>query len=280
MNIKKAMLNAKNILVKSSTNFSDLDIEILMSKAIIKDRKYILLNLNEDISKNKLNYFNGLIMDRSRGKPIAQIIEKKDFWKYEFKILKDVLIPRPDTEIIIEQALKISKHKSKLNLLDIGVGSGCIILSLLKEREDFIGTGIDISYKSIINSRVNAELLGVKKRLRLIKSDIDNFNFGKYDIILSNPPYISKYELKSLEKGILNFEPMAALDGGLDGTSEIRKVINKTSKLIKRNGKFILEIAYNQKNKVIDLLKNKGFYINRIIKDYANNDRCVISTKI
>ena len=280
MNIKKAMLNAKDILVKSSTNFSDLDIEILMSKAIIKDRKYILLNLNEDISKNKLNYFNNLIMDRSRGKPIAQIIEKKDFWKYEFKILKDVLIPRPDTEIIIEQALKISKHKSKLNLLDIGVGSGCIILSLLKEREDFIGTGIDISYKSIINSRVNAELLGVKKRLRLIKSDIDNFNFGKYDIILSNPPYISKYELNSLEKGILNFEPMAALDGGLDGTSEIRKVINKTSKLIKRNGKFILEIAYNQKNKVIDLLKNKGFYINRIIKDYANNDRCVISTKI
>ena len=280
MNIKKAMLNAKNILVKSSTNFSDLDIEILMSKAIIKDRKYILLNLNEDISKNNLDYFNNLIMDRSKGKPVAQIIEKKDFWKYEFKILKDVLIPRPDTEIIIEQALKISKYKSKLNILDIGVGSGCIILSFLKEREDFFGTGIDISNKSIINSRINAELLGVKKRLRLIKSDIDNFNLGKYDIILSNPPYISKYEINSLEKDILNFEPMVALDGGLDGTSEIRKVINKTSKLIKRNGKFILEIAYNQKNKVIDLLKNKGFYINKIIKDYAKNDRCVISTKI
>jgi len=280
MNIKEAMINAKYILGKSSINFSDLDIEILMSKAIFKDRKYILLNLNEDISKNTLDYFNSLIIDRSKGKPVAQIIEKKDFWKYEFKILKDVLIPRPDTEIIIEQALKISKYKSKLNILDIGVGSGCIILSFLKEREDFFGTGIDISNKSIINSRINAELLGVKKRLRLIKSDIDNFNLGKYDIIVSNPPYISKYEINSLEKDILNFEPMAALDGGLDGTSEIRKVINKTSKLIKRNGKFILEIAYNQKNKVIDLLKNKGFYINKIIKDYAKNDRCVISTKI
>ena len=280
MNIKEAMINAKYILGKSSINFSDLDIEILMSKAIFKDRKYILLNLNEDISKNTLDYFNSLIIDRSKGKPVAQIIEKKDFWKYEFKILKNVLIPRPDTEIIIEQALKISKYKSKLNILDIGVGSGCIILSFLKEREDFFGTGIDISNKSIINSRINAELLGVKKRLRLIKSDIDNFNLGKYDIILSNPPYISKYEINSLEKDILNFEPMAALDGGLDGTSEIRKVINKTSKLIKRNGKFILEIAYNQKNKVIDLLKNKGFYINKIIKDYAKNDRCVISTKI
>jgi len=280
MNIKKAMINAKYILAKSSINCSDLDIEILMSKAIFKDRKYILLNSNKDISKNNLDYFNNLIMDRSKGKPVAQIIEKKDFWKYEFKILKDVLIPRPDTEIIIEQALKISKYKSKLNILDIGVGSGCIILSFLKEREDFFGTGIDISNKSIINSRINADLLGVKKRLRLIKSDIDNFNLGKYDIILSNPPYISKYEINSLEKDILNFEPIAALDGGLDGTSEIRKVINKTSKLIKRNGKFILEIAYNQKNKVIDLLKNKGFYINKIIKDYAKNDRCVISTKI
>ena len=280
MNIKKAMINAKYILAKSSINCSDLDIEILMSKAIFKDRKYILLNSNKDISKNNLDYFNNLIMDRSKGKPVAQIIEKKDFWKYEFKILKDVLIPRPDTEIIIEQALKISKYKSKLNILDIGVGSGCIILSFLKEREDFFGTGIDISNKSIINSRINADLLGVKKRLRLIKSDIDNFNLGKYDIILSNPPYISKYEINSLEKDILNFEPIAALDGGLDGISEIRKVINKTSKLIKRNGKFILEIAYNQKNKVIDLLKNKGFYINKIIKDYAKNDRCVISTKI
>lgn len=280
MDIKKAMINAQSILEKSSTKFSKLDIEILMSKAIIKDRKYIILNQHKTISKKMFNYFNALIMDRAKGKPIAKIIKKKEFWKYEFKILDDVLIPRPDTEIIIEQALKISQHKSKLNLLDIGVGSGCIILSLLKEREDFFGTGIDISNKSITNTRINAELLGVKKRLRLINSDVDNFNLGKYDIVLSNPPYISKYEINSLEKDILKYEPRVALDGGLDGTSEIRKVIDKTSKLIKKNGKFILEIAYNQKNKVIDLLKNKGFYINKTIKDYAKNDRCVISTKI
>lgn len=280
MDIKTAMINAQSILEKSSTKFSKLDIEILMSKAIIKDRKYIILNQQKIISKKMFNYFNALIMDRAKGKPIAKIIKKKEFWKYEFKILDDVLIPRPDTEIIIEQALKISQHKSKLNLLDIGVGSGCIILSLLKERADFSGTGIDISNKSIINTRINAELLGVKKRLRLINSDVDNFNLGKYDIVLSNPPYISKYEINSLEKDILKYEPRVALDGGLDGTSEIRKVIDKTSKLIKKNGKFILEIAYNQKNKVIDLLKNKGFYINKTIKDYAKNDRCVISTKI
>ena len=280
MNIEKSMIIAQRILEKSSTKFSQLDIEILMSKAIVKDRKYIILNLDKEISKKNLDYFNKLVLERARGKPIAQIIKKKDFWKYEFRISNDVLIPRPDTEIMIEQVLKISKHRSKLNLLDVGVGSGCILLTLLKEREDFIGTGIDISNKSITNTRINADLLGVKSRLRLIKSDIDNFNMGKYDIILSNPPYISKYEINCLEKDILNFEPRIALDGGLDGTSEIRKVIDKTSKLIKKNGKFVLEIAYNQKNKVIDLLKNKGFYINKIIKDYAKNDRCVVSTKI
>ena len=274
------MIIAQRILEKSSTKFSQLDIEILMSKAIAKDKKYIILNLDKEISKKNLDYFNKLVLERARGKPIAQIIKKKDFWKYEFKILNDVLIPRPDTEIMIEQVLKISKHRSKLNLLDVGVGSGCILLTLLKEREDFIGTGIDISNESITNTRINADLLGVKSRLKLIKSDIDNFNMGKYDIILSNPPYISKYEINCLEKDILNFEPRIALDGGLDGTSEIRKVIDKTSKLIKKNGKFVLEIAYNQKNKVIDLLKNKGFYINKIIKDYAKNDRCVVSTKI
>ncbi len=280
MNIEKSMIIAQRILEKSSTKFSQLDIEILMSKAIAKDKKYIILNLDKEISKKNLDYFNKLVLERARGKPIAQIIKKKDFWKYEFKILNDVLIPRPDTEIMIEQVLKISKHRSKLNLLDVGVGSGCILLTLLKEREDFIGTGIDISNESITNTRINADLLGVKSRLKLIKSDIDNFNMGKYDIILSNPPYISKYEINCLEKDILNFEPRIALDGGLDGTSEIRKVIDKTSKLIKKNGKFVLEIAYNQKNKVIDLLKNKGFYINKIIKDYAKNDRCVVSTKI
>tara|TARA_B100001057_G_scaffold188070_1_gene188878 strand:+ start:7905 stop:8747 length:843 start_codon:yes stop_codon:yes gene_type:complete len=280
MNIEKSMIIAQRILEKSSTKFSQLDIEILMSKAIVKDRKYIILNLDKEISKKNLDYFNKLVLERARGKPIAQIIKKKDFWKYEFRISNDVLIPRPDTEIMIEQVLKISKHRSKLNLLDVGVGSGCILLTLLKEREDFIGTGIDISNKSITNTRINADLLGVKSRLRLIKSDIDNFNMGKYDIILSNPPYISKYEINCLERDILNFEPRIALDGGLDGTSEIRKVIDKTSKLIKKNGKFVLEIAYNQKNKVIDLLKNKGFYINKIIKDYAKNDRCVVSTKI
>ena len=129
-------------------------------------------------------------------------------------------------------------------------------------------------------SRLNALNLQLNNRVKFYKSDIDNFNIGKYDLIVSNPPYIKTCKLKYLEKDVAEFEPRLALDGGLDGLSEIRKVIKKTSELIKKNGKFILENGFDQKNNVINLLKKEGFYINSTQKDLANNDRCIVSTKI
>ena len=167
-----------------------------------------------------------------------------------------------------------------MNILDIGVGSGCILLSVLNERKNFYGTGIDISKNSLDTCKINAKNLEVSSRVKFFKSDVDKFDLGKYDLIVSNPPYIKKFNLKYLEKDVVNFEPKLALDGGLDGLSEIRKVITKSSELIKKNGKFILEIGFDQKNKVINLLKDKGFYINSISKDLAKNDRCIVSTKI
>ena len=205
---------------------------------------------------------------------------KKEFWKYEFKISEKVLIPRPDTELVIEKVLDLTAHKKKLNILEIGVGSGCILLSILKERKSFYGTGIDISKSCLKISKLNAIKLKVSSKLKLYKSNVDKFNLGKYDLIISNPPYIKKFDLKYLEKDVAKFEPKLALDGGLDGLSAIRKVIKKSSELIKKNGKFILEIGFDQKNKVISLLKKEGFYINSINKDLANNDRCIVCTKI
>ena len=155
-----------------------------------------------------------------------------------------------------------------------------LFLSILKERKNFYGTGIDISKKCLNISKINAINLKVNSRLKLYKSDVDKFNLGKYDLIVSNPPYIKKCKLKYLERDVAKFEPKLALDGGLDGLSEIRKVIKKSSELIKKNGKFILEIGFDQKNKVINLLKKEGFYINSTQKDLANNDRCIVSTKI
>ncbi len=280
MNIKETLNQATYILEANKISNPYLDSEILLSKSINKDKKYIILNPKELLKSNQLNSFNRLIERRKKGEPIAYLINKKDFWKNEFYVNKDVLIPRPDTETLVDQILKIYSNQSKLQILDIGTGSGCVLLSILKERTSFYGTGIDISKKSINVSKFNAKKLKLSNRVKFYNSDVDNFKIGKYDIIVSNPPYIELFNLKYLEKDVVNFEPRLALNGGLDGFFKIRKIIKKASVLIKKKGKLILEIGFNQKNKVREILKKEGFYINKTIKDYGNNDRCIVSTKI
>jgi len=280
MNIENIINEGINILQKHKIANPQLDSEILLSNSIKRDKKHIILNPKEILNLEQLGKFKSLIERRKKGEPIAYLINKKEFWKDEFFVNKDVLIPRPDTELIIEQVLKIYSKDVQLQVLDIGTGSGCILLSILKERPNFYGTGIDISKKSINVSKFNAKQLNLTNRVKFFHSSVDNFNNGKYDIVVSNPPYIEQSSLKYLEKDVVNFEPKLALSGGFDGFSKIRKVINKASILVKKNGKFILEIGFNQKNKVIKILKEEGFYVNKAIKDYGNNDRCIIGTKI
>ena len=280
MNIETVLNEGIGILQKNKIANPQLDSEILLSNLIKRDKKHIILNPKEFLNSEQLGKFKSLIERRKKGEPIAYLINKKEFWKDEFFVNKDVLIPRPDSELIIEQVLKIYSKDDQLQILDIGTGSGCILLSILKERSNFYGTGIDISKKSINVSKFNAKQLNLTNRVKFFHSSVDNFNNGKYDVIVSNPPYIEQLSLKYLEKDVVNFEPKLALSGGFDGFSKIRKVINKTNNLIKKNGKFILEIGFNQKNKVIKILKEEGFYVNKAIKDYGNNDRCIISTKI
>ena len=280
MNIQNTLNQGIRTLKLNKISNPYLDSEILLSQSINKDKKYVILNSTEILSKKQLENFNRLIERRIKGEPIAYLIKKKEFWKDAFYVNKNVLIPRPDTELIIEQVLKIYSKKMQLHLLDIGTGSGCILLSILKERPNFYGTGIDVSKESINVSKFNANKLKLTSRTKFIHSSVDNFKIGKYDLVVSNPPYIELLNLKYLEKDVVNFEPKLALSGGFDGFSKIRKVINKASILIKKNGKFILEIGFNQKNKVKEILKKEGFYINKSLKDYGNNDRCIISTKI
>ena len=280
MNIQSALTEGLNILKNKSILSAKLDSEILMAKALGKKREYIILNNDKIIKEQNLKYFKKLVHERATRKPIAYLLNKKSFWNSEFDVNKNTLIPRPDTEIILEQILKFTKNKNYLNILDIGVGSGCILLSILKERKNFYGTGIDISKNSLDICKMNAKKLLLERRVKFFKSDVDKFAIGKYDLVVSNPPYIKTSDLKYLESDVIKFEPKLALDGGLDGLSVIRKVIKKSSELLKKNGKFILEISFDQKNKVIKLLNNKGFYINNTVKDLANNDRCIISTKI
>ena len=280
MNINSAIMEGAKILKNNFISTAYLDSEILMAKAINKNRDYIILNSKKILCKNDLNNFKKLIKARSYREPIAYLTNKKFFWESEFFVTKDTLIPRPDTEIIVENVLNLTKYKTRLNILDIGVGSGCVLLSILKEKQNFYGTGIDISRNCLNITKINAMNLQVNERLKLYKSNVDKFTLGKYDLIVSNPPYIKKYKLKYLEKDVRDFEPIHALDGGLDGLLQIKKVIKKSSELIKKKGQFILEIGFDQKNKVVNLIKKEGFYINSIQKDFAKKDRCIICTKI
>jgi release factor glutamine methyltransferase len=280
MNIETTLSEGIKILKQFKIPNPQLDSEILLSNSIKKDKKHIILNPKELLNSEQAKKFQNLIERRKKGEPVAYLINIKEFWKYSFFVNSNVLIPRPDTELIIEQVIKIYSKDSNLQVLDIGTGSGCILLSILKERPNFYGTGIDISKKSINVSKLNAKQLNLSSRVKFFNSSVDNFKIGKYDLIVSNPPYIELLSLKYLEKDVVNFEPKLALSGGLDGFSKIRKVISKAGNLIKKNGKFILEIGFNQKNKVKKILKEEGFYVNKAIKDYGNNDRCIISTKI
>jgi len=280
MNIQNAIIKGTKILKNNRIHTAYLDSEILMAKVVGRNRKYIILNNDKHLKLKRLNEFKKLIKERSRRKPIAYLTNTKYFWKYEFQVSKDTLIPRPDSELLIEEILKITKNKNRMSILDIGIGSGCILISILKERENFSGIGIDINKNCLNVSKINANKLKVDNRIKFYKTDVDKFAIGKYDLIVSNPPYINKHKIKYLERDVAKFEPTFALDGGLDGLSEIRKVIKKSSELIKKNGKFILEIGFNQRNKTINLLKEKGFYINHVLKDLGKKDRCIVSTKI
>ena len=280
MNIKNLLNESSKKLDFLSNELAKLDSEILLSKVISKDRKYLILNPEKKINDENSKLFNNLIERRKKGEPIAYIIKKKEFWKLDFYIDKNVLIPRPDTELIVEEVLKLYNAKHKLSVLDIGTGSGCILLSILRERKNFFGVGIDISKKALNVARFNAKIHHLENRTKFYKSDVDKFLFGKYDLIISNPPYIKKQDFKYLERDVVGYEPKLALDGGQDGYSKITKVISRASVLLKKNGKFILEIGFDQKNKVINILKSNKFYINKTLKDYAKNDRCIVSTKL
>ena len=279
MNIFEAIKKGDAILRESGIKSYKIDSEILMSRVIKKNRADTILNSKTELSQKDYNLYENLIIQRSKQKPIAYLTGKKEFWKYEFSVTKDVLIPRPDTEIIVEKTLKLTKNKNKLKVLEIGIGSGCVLLSILKERKSFSGTGIDISKKTIEICKINCKNLGLSSRVKLLKTDIDNFRYGKYDLIISNPPYIKKFDLKYLEKEVSFYEPKPALDGGLDGLSELKRVILNSSKLIKRNGKLVLEIAFDQAESVKSILKQNEFYINEIIKDLSKKNRCIISTR-
>ncbi|MBO6478384.1 MAG: peptide chain release factor N(5)-glutamine methyltransferase [Pelagibacteraceae bacterium] len=280
MNYQKILYNGINSLKISNIINPELDSELLLSKALNKKREKILTNLKKEINKKQLDKFNLYLSRRKKKEPIAYILGFKYFWKYKFIINKSVLVPRPETEQIVEETLNYLSNNESKKILDIGTGSGCIIVSVLKERSKCKAIAIDISSKALKVAKTNAKIHHLENKIKFINIDIDKFNYNKYDLILSNPPYISNIDLIRLDDDVRIYEPRESLSGGLDGYEEITKVIEKSSKLLKNNGKLIVEIGDTQKNNVLKLLKNNGFYINKTGKDLSGRDRCIVSTKI
>ena len=275
------ILNAGSKILKlNNIKSNNLDSEILLSSTLKLDRSQLLLNLDKRIENQEKKIFFNFIERRRKNEPIAYITGYKEFWKNKFKVNKNVLIPRPDTETIIEQVLNELDINSSKKILDIGTGSGCIIISILDERKKCFGVGIDISKNAVKLAKYNAKIQHIDNRIKFLNSDIDNFCGDKYDLIISNPPYIKHHEINGLEKDIKNHEPRVSLDGGIDGYNKIRLIIKKSSTLIKKKGKLFLELGINQTRETLKILNLNGFYKTKVIKDLASKNRCIVSTKI
>ena len=279
MILENTIKQASQFLKNNKIESYELDAQIILSNILGVTREYLICNNNIYISdKEKLKY-NEAIQRRAKKEPVAYIVGKKEFWSTDFLVNNSTLVPRPESELLVYKIVKYFKNK-KINILDIGTGSGCILLSILKELTKSKGTGIDISAKAIKTAKINSEKNHLSSRSKFKVFNMNNFNIGKYDLIVSNPPYIPLRDIKNLSQDIVNHEPLIALKAGFDGLDLIKKVIYKSTSLIKRNGMLAIEIGPNQYIKVSNLLRENGF--REISKEYdcKFNVRCIISTKI
>ena len=280
MNCIEILKESQKELKKYKIPSPSLDSEIILSKVLNVKREYLLTNLDKKITEREKNFFIKCINRRKKKEPIAYIVGQKEFWKYNFKVNKNVLIPRPDTEILVQEAISNIPINSTFRILDVGTGSGCVLLSVLRERKRCLGVGTDISKNAIKVAKSNAKIQHLENRCKFYQANIDNIYSSKYDLITSNPPYISKSEIRNLEEDVKCFEPKLALDGGYDGISVIKLLISKSSVLLKKNGKMIIEIENKLLFKIKKLLNKKNFYLEKITKDLSNKNRCITCIKL
>jgi release factor glutamine methyltransferase len=276
MKILELLHSGSRALKLNRIETHQLDSELVLSSLLKKKRENLITNSDQKVSENIVFNFEKLIARRANNEPLAYILKYKEFWSKDFFVDRNTLIPRPETELLCENIIKLFKKKN-LYILDIGTGSGCIILSILTEIKKAKGVGIDISRKAIEVARKNSSKLGLNDRVKFFNKPLENIYDYKFDLVVSNPPYIRSSDIKNLSEDVKRFEPKIALDGGKDGLDVIKKVIYKSKTILKRLGWLALEIGYGQHYKVSQILKKENFKEELLVQDYKNNVRCVLA---
>ena len=279
MILEKIIKQASKILKSYNIHSHELDAELILSDIMKVKKEFFITNNEASVSEKIMEKYNIAIKRRIKREPVAYITGKKEFWSEDFIVNYSTLVPRPETELLIYKIISFFKNKT-INILDIGTGSGCILLSILKELNSSRGTGIDISPKAIRMAKINSKNLNLINRSNFKVFDLSKFSIGKYDLIVSNPPYIPSKDIKNLSKDIINYEPKTAIDGGVDGLDLIKKVIYKSNHLLKKHGLLAIEIGFNQYHKVSGILRRSRFREIAKEYDYNRNVRCIISTRV
>ena len=276
MNYLELINYGSYVLKKNKIPSHILDSEILLSKTLNKAREEILINLDCEIKEKDVCDFKNFLIRRANNEPIAYILKEKEFWSKNFVVSKKTLIPRPETELLVDKLIKIYEDKN-ISILDVGTGSGCIIISLVSSLKKSKGLGIDISKDAINIAKQNATKHQINHKVKFQNKSIEKLFNQKFDLIVSNPPYIETKDIKNLSVDIRRHEPRTALDGGHDGLDLIRKVIYKSKYILKLKGMLALEIGNEQIIKVSKILFDNNFRIKNLIKDYKNNVRCILA---
>lgn len=282
--LSQALADADAFLANLGVEGATMSAELLLEYVMGLERGQIFIKPNLTMPETEAERYSELLKLRAEGQPVAYLTGTKGFWDFELKVTPDTLIPRPETELLVESALEFQKGRNKLlNILDLGTGSGAIIIALLREFPNAKGTAVDISAKTLEVARQNAADLEVADRLGLVQSDwFENLlpEEGDYDLIVSNPPYIKSKDMLTLQKEVRLFEPPKALHGGADGLEQYRVIIEKAHLYLKPQGWLGFETGEHQHKDISVMLKATGQYHNiKSIKDYAGHERILWAQK-